>query len=176
MPRLNVVDPARATGKVKEIFEGPLKGMHRNIFKGMANSPAALGAYVALSGALKEGLLTPAEREVIALVTGEQNSCDYCIAAHTVIGKMAGLSESETVAVRRGAPTDPKHAALTKFVSALNEKRGFVNDADVAAVRAAGYGDGHIAEIIAVYALNLYTNYFNHVNETEVDFPAPPAI
>lgn len=176
MPRLSVVDPAQATGKVKEIFDGPLKGKHRNIFKGMANSPAALGAYVALTHALKDGELTPAERETIAIAAGQLNGCDYCVAAHTVMGKMAGLSEGETVAIRRGAPTEPKLAALTKFVAAMNEKRGFVNDADVAAVRAAGYGDGHIAEIVAVYALNLYTNYFNHLNETDIDFPAPPAL
>jgi uncharacterized peroxidase-related enzyme len=176
MARLKVVDPKAAEGKVKELFEGPLKGMHRNIFKGLANSPAALQAYLAMGGALKGGMLSDAEREVIALAVGEQNGCDYCVAAHTMLGKFAGLTEAQTLEARRGAMQDRKLDALAKFVRMLNEKRGNVGESDVAALRAAGYGDGHIAEAIANHALNIFTNYFNHANETEVDFPAPPAL
>ena len=93
MPRLNVVDPAHAAPAAKAIFDGPLKGKHFNIFKGLANSPAALQAYLSLSGALGGGMLTAQERELIALCVGQANNCGYCLAAHTAIGAGAGRRE-----------------------------------------------------------------------------------
>lgn len=176
MPRLNVIDPKAADGKARELFDGPLSGMHLNIFKGLANSPAALEAYLSLSGALKGGLLNDKERETIALALAEANDCQYCRAAHTHLGKLVGLSPEQMIAARRGGAGDSKLDVLAQFTVQLNEKRGWVADADLEAVRAAGYGDGHIAEIVANYALNTLTNMFNHVNDTEVDFPAPPAL
>lgn len=176
MPRLSVIEPAGATGKVKEIFDGPLKGKHLNIFKGLANSPAALQAYLGMAGALSQGVLTPAEREVISLTVGEANNCDYCVAAHTMLGKKAGLAEEQTLQARRGKMDDPKLGALTRFVVALNEKRGFISDDDLAAFKSAGYTDGHVAETIACYGLNVFTNYFNHVNNTDIDVPAAPKL
>ncbi len=176
MPRLNVVDPANATGKVKEIFDGPLKGKHLNIFKGLANSAAALDAYLSFSGSLKGGALTDAEREVVALAVGEANGCGYCVAAHTVIGKGAGLSEDQTVAARRGQLDDPKLNAVARFALALHEKRGNASQEDLDAFRAAGYDDGHITEVIGAYALSTFTNFFNHVNDSAIDFPAPPSL
>lgn len=176
MPRLNLVNPASATGRAKEIFEGPLKGKHFNIFKGMANSPAALDVYLAMSGALNAASLSAQEREVIQLAIGQANNCDYCVAAHTAIGTMVGLTKEQTIQARRGSMADPKLAALAKFALAIHEKRGFVSDADLSAFKAAGYSDAHVAEAVATYALALYTNYFNHVNHTESDFPPAPAI
>lgn len=176
MPRLNVVEPAQAEGKAKELFDGPLKGKHLNIFKGMANSGAALDAYVSLSGALANSMLSATEREAIALTLAEANQCEYCTAAHTMIGKSAGLSEEDTLALRGGTISDPKLAALRNFVVALRERQGSVSDDELAAIRKAGYNDGHIAEVVACYALNIYTNYFNHVNDTAVDLPAAPAL
>jgi len=177
MPRLNVVDPATATGAAREIFEGPLAGKHFNIFKGLANSPAALKATLELKGALADGVLTGAEREIIALTIGELNGCDYCTAAHTALGKMAGLKEDQTVAARKGESLgDPKLDALATFVRTLHEKRGYVANEDLDAVKTAGYSDAAIVEIIVGYAENILTNFFNHVNETEVDFPAVPAL
>ncbi len=177
MPRLNVVDPASATGRVKEAFEGPLKGKHFNIFKGLANAPAALEAYLALSGALAKGSLTPGEREAIALAISEANECDYCLAAHTAIGKGAGLSEAQTIEARKAAfDGDSRMDALVKFAMKVHEKRGFVSDGDIAEFKSGGFDDGHVAEVVANYALNIFTNYFNHVNESEVDFPTAPAL
>ncbi len=176
MPRLNVVDPATETGRVKEIFDGPLKGKHLNIFKGFANSPAVLDAYLAMSGALNNSSLSGKDREAVALAVGQANDCNYCLAAHTALGKMAGMSEAETIAARRGDSDDPRIAALTKFAQAIHEKRGWVSDDNLATFRAAGFSDGEVAEVVAVYALNLFSNYFNHLNETEIDFPAAPAL
>ncbi len=177
MPRLNVVDPATATGKTKELFDGPLKGKHLNIFKGFANSPAALEAYLNLSGALAGGSLSKKEGEVVALTMGESSGCDYCTAAHTTLGKMAGLTDEQTVQARQGhVDGDPKLDAVAKFTSALYEKRGHVSDDDLAKFRAVGFDDGAVAEVVGHFALNTLTNYFNHVNNTAVDFPSPPKI
>ncbi|HED54195.1 MAG TPA: carboxymuconolactone decarboxylase family protein [Phycisphaerales bacterium] len=177
MPRLNTVDPASSTGAVKEIFDGPLNGKHLNIFKGMGNSPAALKFYLGASGALKEASLSPTEQEVVQLVFAQGNGCDYCQAAHTHVGKNAGLTEEQTVAARtNGDLGDPKLNAVNTFAWALHEKKGFVSDRDLEDFKNAGYDDGAIAETIAVAALATYTNYFNHVNQTEVDLPAAPAV
>lgn len=171
MSRIAPVDPATLTGKSKELLDGPLAGKHFNIFKSMAQSPAALQAYLGLAGATGSGTLSAKEREVIQLAVGEANNCEYCVSAHTAIGKGAGLTDAQTLEARRGSLADTKLNALAKFSLALHEKRGFVSDADVAAFKAAGYGDAHLAEVVANYALAIYTNYFNHVNLTPVDFP-----
>ncbi len=176
MPRMTTIEPANATGRVKEIFEGPLKGKTFNIFKTMAHSPAALDAYLGLSGALNKGVLSGKEREVIQLAIGQANNCDYCAAAHTAIGKGMGLTDAQTIEARRGTLSDPKLDSLAKFALKIQEKRGFVSDADVAALKGAGYNDAAVAEVVANYALAIYTNYFNHVNQTAVDFPAAPKI
>lgn len=174
MPRLKVIDPDKAEGRAKELFDGPLKTKRLNIFKGMANAPAALDAYLAFSGALSKGQLSAAERELIALAIAEANSCDYCRAAHTAIGKGAGLSDAETVAARRGAiESNKRQDAIVKFALKLHEKRGSVSDQDLKEFRAAGFDDQHITEVVGNYALNVFTNYFNHVNDTAVDFPTP---
>ncbi|MEL6797241.1 MAG: carboxymuconolactone decarboxylase family protein [Planctomycetota bacterium] len=177
MPRLNTVEPAQATGKAKEIFEGPLAGKHLNIFKGMANSPAASQFYLGGSGALGEASLSAAEQEVVQLVFAQANDCDYCQAAHTAMGQGAGLSQDQTIAARRQSDLgDAKLSALARFAGAIHEKTGFVSDDDVSAFRSAGYDDGAIAEVIATAALATYTNWFNHVNQTAVDLPTPPAV
>lgn len=176
MPRLNTIDPSTATGKAKELFDGPLKGKHLNIFKGMANSPAGLQAYLGMSGALAEGSLTAAEREIVALVTAQQNDCEYCLAAHTYMGKGAGLSEAQTIAARRGDLDDAKLGALVTFTRSLLEKKGFADEGDLRAFKDAGYDDGDVVEVIAAVALNFFTNYFNHVNGTDVDLPQAPAL
>ncbi|MCC5785781.1 MAG: carboxymuconolactone decarboxylase family protein [Phycisphaerales bacterium] len=177
MSRLKTIDPKNAEGRAKELFDGPLKGKHLNIFKGMANSPAALDAYLALSGALAKGELSEKEREVVQLAIGQENGCEYCTAAHTMIGKNAGLSEKQTIGARRGKIDDDKKLdALTRFSKTLHEKKGNVAENDIKSFKDAGYTDGAIAEVVANYALATYTNYFNHLNQTPVDLPEAPSI
>ena len=173
MPRLNPVNPQQATGKAKELLDAVQKklGSTPNMFKTLANSPAVLEAYLSFSGALGRGLLDAKQQERIALAVGQQNVCQYCVSAHTAIGKMVGLPENEITASRRGEADDAKSGAALKFAQAVVEKRGAVTDADVDAVRKAGLGDGEVAEIVAAVALNIFTNYFNLVAGTEVDFP-----
>lgn len=176
MPRLNVIEPKEATGKAKELWEGPLKGKHLNIFKGLANSGAAMNAYVQFSGALKEGVLSDAEREVVALAIAEENDCEYCRAAHTMVGAGAGLDQDEMIKIRKGEADEPKHQALAAFARTLVQRRGWVEQGDIDAFKAAGYDDAAVVEVVACVALNTFTNFFNHVNETEIDLPKAPAL
>jgi uncharacterized peroxidase-related enzyme len=178
MPRLNVVEPQQAQGKTKEIFEQEVKtrGKVLNIFKGMGNSPAALKAYLGMAATLAEGELTPEDREVVYLGVSQSNNCNYCLSAHTMIAKKAGMTDEQIKAIRQFDPLSPKHQALLTFVRRVMETKGFVSDAEVAAVRGAGYSDGQIAESIAYIGLATYSNYFNHVHDTPLDLPQAPAI
>lgn len=176
MPRLAMVDPTHATGRVREIFDGPLKGKHFNLFRALANSPAALDGYLGMAGAMGRGGLSAREQEAIQLVIAETNGCGYCAAAHSAIGKGAGLTAEQTVDARRGKLGDPRLNAVVQFALALHEKRGHVSAKDLQEFRAAGFTDGNVAEVVLAYALATYTNFFNHVNETAVDFPPIPAI
>lgn len=173
MPRLTPVDPAQAEGKAKTLLDGVQKklGVVPNLFRTMVASPAVLESYLGFSQALGGTGLTARQREQIALAVAGASDCDYCASAHTAIGKGLGLSEGEATRNLQGGSEDPATAAYLDFATALVEKRGLVSDADLAAVRAAGADDAAIGEIVATVALNIFTNYFNHVAETEIDFP-----
>lgn len=158
----------------RPILEGVQKQLGRvpNIFRLVSNSPAALGGWTSLQGALGKGKLPPATRERIALAMAEVNGCDYCLSAHTFTGsKFAKLDDSEIAANRRGSSNDPKAAAAVEFAKALAVTRGAVGPQAIEAVRAAGYSDAEILEIIAHVALNTFTNYVNESLGTEIDFP-----
>ncbi len=143
-----------------------------NLFRGLANAPAALKAYLDFSGALAGGTLPARTREQIALTVGEVNGCAYCLAAHTAIGGSLGLTADALEAARAAKADDAKTAGILRFARALVLQRGLVSDADLREVRAAGASDGEIAETVATVALNVFTNWFNHVAATPVDFPA----
>ena len=162
----------------KKVLEGIQAKMGKlpNIYATMAHSPSTLQAMLAYSVGLKKGVLTPKEIEAIALAVAQNNNCDYCVAAHTVIGKMAGLTEAETLEARQGISSDPKMDALLELAVEVSQKRGRPLGKVVEAFKAAGYSDAALIEVIAWVAYNLFTNYFNHVADTEVDFPKPPEI
>ncbi len=176
MARFNAVDSGTATGQTKELLDQVHRklGFVPNMMRTMAVSPAVLEGYLGLSGALAGGGLSPKVREQIALAVGEANGCQYCVSAHTAIGKRLGVAEAELAASRDGAPSDPKVEAALAFARALVERRGDVSDADVARVREAGWSDPEVAEIVAHVALNVFTNYFNITAGTEIDFPRIP--
>jgi AhpD family alkylhydroperoxidase len=142
-----------------------------NMVRVMANSPAMLRGYLGLAGALDAGSLGGPLREQIALAVAEANGCDYCLSAHTALGAGTGLTESDIAAARRGTAADPKHAAALLLAVALVEGRGRGVDAELNRARVAGYTNGAIAEIVAEVALNILTNYFNILAQTEIDFP-----
>ncbi len=146
-------------------------GMVPNLFATLAQAPAALNGYLGLSETLGTGRLSAAQREIVALAAGQANRCQYCLSAHTLIGKGAGLSEDAIAAARAGKASDPLNAAIAGFARALVEQRGVVSTDAMSGYRSAGLDDGLILEVIANVALNTLTNYTNHVADTAVDFP-----
>jgi uncharacterized peroxidase-related enzyme len=173
MARLTTVDLSTAQGKAKHLLDAVKSklGLVPNMTKVMANSPAVLEAYLGFSGALAGGLLPAKVREQLALLTAQRNHCNYCLSAHTAIGKMVGLTLEQTVASREGDGGSEKTTAALAFATRVLETKGQTGEADLGAVRAAGYTDGEIAEIIAHVALNVLTNYFNVATDVDIDFP-----
>lgn len=173
MSRLNSVTPESADKKAGELLAN-IKGKFGrvpNVFSLMGNSGAALDAYLKFSEALSTGILDAKLRELIAVSVAESNECEYCLCAHTAIGKSVGLSEQELALVREHRSEDPKVDACLRFVRSMVVNRARMTESEVAELKSAGFNDAEIAEIIANVGLNLYTNYFNHVAEPEIDFP-----
>ncbi|WP_424931825.1 carboxymuconolactone decarboxylase family protein [Amaricoccus macauensis] len=147
-----------------------------NMFRLTANSTAALEGYLGLNGALAKGSLSAPTRERIALAVAEINGCDYCLSAHSYLAKnLAKLDDAEIAANRNGGSSDPKADAAVRFAAKLVRERGQVSDADVSAVKMAGYSEGEIVEIVAHVALNTLTNYLNEAFDTPIDFPVVSA-
>jgi len=152
-------------------------GVVPNLFRLVANSPAALEGYLGMSGALAKGSLPAPTRERIALAVAQINGCNYCLSAHSYLGKnLAKLSDAEIAANRHGGSLDPKADAAVRFATKVVRERGHVSDADVQAVRMAGYDDAQIVEIVQHVALNTWTNYINEVSKTDIDFPVAQAL
>ncbi len=174
MQQINALDPATTTGKSKDLFnaiQGKL-GMVPNMMRTMGNSPAVLDGYLSFSGALGTSSLGAKLGELIALTVANANHCEYCNAAHTFIGeKLAGIDTTSIELAKEAKSNDAKIQAALTFAKALVIKKGKVTDADLDAVKKAGYDDAALAEIIAHVALNIFTNYFNNTAATVVDFP-----
>lgn len=146
-------------------------GMTPNMMATMGQSPAVLEAYLSFAGALAKGVLSARLREQIALAVGQANGCEYCLSAHSAGGKRVGLRAEEMVENRRGMAGDSKTAVVLRFAQDLVIQRGEVDDAALRKLREAGYTETEIVEIVANVAVNIFTNYFNLVAQTEVDFP-----
>lgn len=143
-----------------------------NLFRLVANSPAALEGYLALNGALGKGALPAQTRERVALAVAEINGCNYCLSAHSHIGKtFTHLTDVELAANRAGGSTDPKADAAVRFAAKITRERGHVSESDLAALKLAGYSDAQAIEIVLHVALNTWTNYVNEVFKTDIDFP-----
>ncbi len=171
--RLKAIDPTKAAGKAKEGLDEvqAAYGMTPNLMRTMANSPAVLRAYLDFSGALSKGVLNTKLREQIALAVSEGNRCEYCLSAYTTIGKMVGLGDTDITRARQATATDAKVDAGLAFAKKVVQNRASVSDQDIDQLRKVGYTDGEIAEVVANVALTIFTNYFNHVAQTDVDFP-----
>ena len=181
MPRIQPVDPATASGDAKALLDGVKAsiGMVPNIFATLARSPKVLEGFLALNGALGQGLLSAPLREQIALTVAGANACDYCASAHTALGKGAGLGAEELALNLTGRSSDAKTETALSFAGKAVAARGQVSDGDVQGLRNAGFSDGEIVEIVTHVGVNLFTNYFNHIAGTVIDFPvvrAAPAV
>ena len=143
-----------------------------NLYRLIANSPAALEGFVGMTAALDKGMLPLPTRERIALAIAEINGSTYCLSAHGYIGKSrAKLDDTEIAANRDGRSHDLQADAAVKFAAKIAREHGHISEADLRAVKAAGYDDAQVIEIIQHVALNLFTNYLNLVAQTDIDFP-----
>jgi uncharacterized peroxidase-related enzyme len=158
-------------GQLLDAIQAQL-GMVPNFLKVFAHSPAALRAFLGLYGIAGEGSLSAQTRERIALAVAQQNACQYCVSAHSAIGRKAGLDGVEIAANRAGTSQDAKAAVAVKFAHALVEHKGEVTSADLLEVRNAGYSDADIVEIITHVGMNLLTNILGKASRVEIDFPA----
>lgn len=178
MSNLPLIDPATATGKAADLLAAVQQslGVVPNMTRAMANSPALLDGYLALSGALSKGAFSAATRERLALAVAQDNTCDYCLSAHSYLAEHAAkLPADEISAARKATSEDPKTAALLTFAVAVNASRGDISTADLDAVRSAGADDREIAEVVGHVALNVLTNYFNKAAAVDIDFPVVTA-
>lgn len=173
MSRINVIEKATANSDQLELLnaiESQL-GMVPNFLKVLANSPVALRAFLGLHGVANAGDLDAPTRERIALALAQQNSCEYCLSAHTAIGRKSGLSGQEIQRARSGTSEDIKAAAIVKFANALMEKRGEVSTAEILTVRNAGVSDAELVEVITHVGMNFLTNLLGKASQVEIDFP-----
>lgn len=173
MSRIKPVDRNTTHDGLRRSFDAIEKqlGVVPNMMRTMAVSPVVLDGYLTLSAALRRGAVPGALQEQVALAIAEANACDYCLSAHTALGRRAGVSAGELDVNRSARSADPKVAAALQFATSVLRDRGAVSDDALAGIKAAGFSDGEIAEIVAHVALNVFTNYFNRLAETEVDFP-----
>jgi uncharacterized peroxidase-related enzyme len=176
MPTIRPIDVAHATGDTANALAGVKAklGTVPNLFTTLAHAPGALHFYLQGADALGRGSFTARQRELIALAVADANGCGYCLAAHTAIGGMVGLEADEMVAAQDGRSANPRDAALVALARRIVATRANLDAGDLSAARSAGLAHADILETIAVVALNIFTNYVNHIAGTEVDFPAVP--
>lgn len=173
MARINVVTHETANAEQKALFEAIQSklGIVPNFLKVFANSPDALKAFLGLHGIANAGSLDALTRERIALALAQQNACQYCLSAHTAIGRKAGLDNAEIEANRAGSSHDAKAAAAVRFARALVAHSGEITSAELADVRNAGYGDAEVVEIITHVGMNILTNILGKASHVDIDFP-----
>ena len=174
MAHVDLVDPASSAAAVRPVLDqiNVAFGVVPNMFRAVANSPAALASMWGSFGALGGGTLGARMGEEIAVAVANANDCHYCLAAHTALGRKAGASAEDMAAAQVGQSADPRTQAALTFVLKVVRDRAAVSAKDVVALKAAGFDDGGVVEIIAHVALNLFTNYINVALDVPVDFPA----
>lgn len=172
-PRLSIIDPATATGKAKDLFTNIEKGlgMVPNLYKAIGNSPATLEGVLQFGAALRRSSLKALELELIAVTVAQENTCDYCLSAHTYLGKAAGASEEALRDARLGTSHDSRISALLSLSKAVVRDRGHISDEMLVTARNAGLSDAAIVEVVGAVVENILTNYLNNIALTPIDFP-----
>lgn len=173
MARINIVNHESANAEQTELFNAIQSqlGMVPNFLKVFANSPAALKAFLGLHGIANAGSLDAQTRERIAVAVAQQNSCEYCLSAHSAIGRKAGLPGAEIEANRSGTSQDARAAVAVKFARSLVEHMGEVTTAELLEMRAADYGEADIVEVITHVGMNILTNILGKASRVDIDFP-----
>ena len=178
MKTLKALKPDQVDESTKEVFAAIKQkvGMLPNIHAAMGNSPQLLKGFLAFEESLKQGSFSAKEMEAIALAVSQVNGCNYCLAAHSTVGKMLGYSENEVIDIRRGTVSDDKLSALITLASELTEKRGKASQQSIDNFLSAGYTHQSFAELIGLVALRIVTNYLFSNGEFDIDFPRAPEL
>jgi len=168
------LDPASADAATTATLQAVKAriGMVPNLYATLGKAPAALNGLLQINEAVAGGRLTAREREIVALATSQANGCGYCLSAHTLLGKNAGLSLEQTHAARAGRGATPREAAIAELAKAVVDARGHVDTGTLDRLKAAGLTEGDVLEIVVNVAATTLTNYTNNVARTEIDFPA----
>jgi uncharacterized peroxidase-related enzyme len=172
--RLNVPSLDDVPAGTQRILDniGAQLGFVPNMFKTIASNPTVLEAVTTLQGTMSR-VLDAKTRHSIALAVSQANGCNYCLAIHTYMSsEFGGMSSDDINLSRAGSSVDPKRAAVARFAQRVVDSRGQVSDADLEAVRGAGYTDPQILAIVTVAVQALLTNFINNVNQTDIDIPA----
>ena len=178
MKTLKALSIKQVEGQTKEIFNNITQKVGRvpNLYAAMGNSPQLLGGFLAFEESLKQGSFTAKENEAIALAVSQSNQCNYCLAAHSAMGKMAGYSENEVIEIRKGVTTDQKLNTLITLAKELTEKRGKASSETINNFLNAGYNHQALAELIGMVAIRSITNYIFSNGDFEIDFPEAKSI
>ncbi|WP_180733439.1 carboxymuconolactone decarboxylase family protein [Paraburkholderia sp. PGU19] len=174
MPRTIALTPEQVPADSKPTLDAFTKsiGFTPTMMASFAQSPIAFNSWATLLGSMSKALDVKT-RDSIGLAVSEVNGCNYCLSVHSFTAKhMAELPADEITLARKGHASDPKRDAAVQFARKVIEKRGQVTDADLKAVRDAGYTDANVMEIIALVAMYSLTNFLNNVFDPEKDFPA----
>lgn len=168
--------PETAPESARPVLKNALQtlGFVPNLYAGLANAPAALDAYVAIAAQFDKTSLNAIERQVVLLTTSVVNGCEFCVAAHSMIGKkMAGVPEAEVAAIREGrAPSDARLKALWALTKAIVEERGWVAEHPAfAAFIKAGYTAEQALEVVLGVTQKTLSNYANHLLKTPLNPP-----
>jgi uncharacterized peroxidase-related enzyme len=170
--RIPLLDPGSAPSPVRETLAAVKAkiGMVPNLYRVLGQSPAALTAYLSIGEALQSARLELPLRERIALAISQRNSCHYCLSAHSAIARKAGVSPDGIREARTGHATPGREEAAVGLAISLVEKRGWIDDSELASVRSKGLTDGEIVEVVAMVAQLTFSNYTNHLAHTPIDF------
>lgn len=173
MARIQTINRQTASAEINATLDAVKAKMGKvpNLVATFAQAPVALNAYLALSDVVSKGRLTAKQREALALAIGQANSCQYCLSAHSLVAKGAGLNTEAIQSARQASAEDALTDALLKLAVKIVQQRGVLSDADFAEAYLAGVDDGLVLEVITSVALNTLTNYTNHIVQTEIDFP-----
>jgi uncharacterized peroxidase-related enzyme len=178
MNRIAHLDPATTNGPAKPLFDSlqAKLGAVPNLFRVLGNAPAALNGFLSLNGALAAGAFPAKMREQIALTVAETNQCAYCLSAHAFVGGRLGLSKQDIADARQADASDKRIEAILKLAQSIVVQRGELGETGLDQARAAGLTDGEIVETVAHVALNIFSNYLNHIAGTVSDFPEVPPL
>lgn len=178
MSRIPMIDPSKAQGQAKQLLDAVNQSMGKipNAVKVMANSPAVLEAFLGIEGAMQRSAIGPKLLTQVKLTASESNECTYCTSLLSAVAPKAGLSAEEVLANRAASSSEKRTKAALAFAHDVLEKHGRVEDAALAKIRAAGFGDAEIVEIVIGVVMSCFTNFLNNVADTTLDAPLAAAL